>query len=105
MAKAKNIYPCFKCGLWFSTVGEQKAHTCGVATAEPKAVEAEVNEKIDAEVVVTPDETNSKVEEDADFNREEAIQALKNADIIKDKRAVSKKSDEEVAEMLKAIEA
>jgi len=90
----KNIYPCFKCGSWFETIGAQKAHARKCTGVKPIAVKA--GEK---------KESSNVVKESAEFNREEAIVKLKEAEVIKDKRSVARKTDEELIDMLKAIEA
>lgn len=103
MAKAKNVCPCFKCGEWFPTLGALKAHTCGV---KPEAKKVEDKKEIKEEPVVeTGETTEEEIKETTDFNRDDAINALKEAGIITDKRSVTRKSDEEVQEMLKEIEA
>lgn len=107
----KGVYPCFKCGEWFETKGQQKAHVCGVPATTVKAVEevkvvkpAEVpiENKTDEAIVASIEDSSTK-EESAEFNRKESIDKLKDAGVIKDKRSVTHKSDDELKEMLEEI--
>lgn len=121
MAKAKNIYPCFKCGQWFPNKGAQKAHTCGEPVKEEKQEEIKESTEVDSKesTVVESNESTETVKEEkteneevsseeenvSEFDRKEAVKALKEAGIISDGRSVTNKSDEELIEMLKEIKA
>lgn len=103
---SKNIYPCFICGQWFDTKGEQKTHKCGSPVKQEDKVEEEVKEEV-VEVGETPAESTENTENseevgDTEFNRKETVKALIEAGVIADGRSVSRKTDEELAEMLEA---
>lgn len=91
----KGVYPCFRCGGWFESVAARKSHICGQVVK--KNVEEEKVSSAEEEVKVVSSE---EIKEDADFNRDEAIQMLKDSGVINDKRSVSRKSDEELMKML-----
>ena len=102
---AHNIYPCFKCGKWFDTKGEQRKHKCG--SPEPKPVKQEVKEEVVEAISeeVSKEEVSSEEKVSEEFDRKEAVKALKEAGVISDGRSVTNKSNEELIEMLGEIEA
>ena len=96
---SENSYPCFKCKEWFETIEIREAHTCG-KRAKPKKQEVAIEIKEE----ISKDEVSSE-KIDKKFNRKEAIASLVKAEVLKDRRSATNKSDEELIEMLKDIKA
>jgi len=93
---SKNSYPCFKCKEWFDTAEIRAVHVCG---KKAKPVKQETTKK-----EISKDEVSSE-KIDKKFNRKEAIASLIEAEVFKDRRSTTNKSDEELIEMLKDIKA
>jgi len=91
---SKNSYPCFKCKQWFDSAESREAHECSAKVKPVKQETTKINN-------ISKDEVST----DKKFNRKEAITSLIKAEIIKDRRSTTNKSDEELIEMLKDIKA
>lgn len=98
---ANKIFPCFRCNEWFETEGARKTHKCGKVEKEIKKakavdvgnIESEENDTFNEEVTDKP----------VEFDRDAAIDTLIQAEVIRDKRSTTNKSDEDIQAMLAGI--